>query len=180
MTGWRKDEELAVVKAGNNAMSAIYTIAECSSFTRLHYMVKRHRNFRETFLRNYAEFQLQHPDWPKRTEQSLLSKYDEISRKIRKDCGNFDSIRTLAKVSVEGSNDGVSCKLLLPKFEILEEMTTPALLDHVREMRINMKKLNEKKEHANAMYTAVLRVTAKAELWHGDDESRPDSEPDAP
>ena len=50
MTGWRKDEELAVVKAGNNAMSAIYTIAECSSFTRLHYMVKRHR---KTFVKPF-------------------------------------------------------------------------------------------------------------------------------
>ena len=91
---------------------------------RLHFMLKRHRNFRETFLRNYAQFQLQHPDWPQRTEQSLLSKFDAISRKIRKD--STAKFKFVSVSQVKGSKNGVSCKLS-PNIEMLEEMTTRAI-----------------------------------------------------
>ena len=152
MTGWRKDEELAVVKAGNNAMSAIYTIAECSSMCRLHFMLKRHRNFRETFLRNYAQFQLQHPDWPQRTEQSLLSKFDAISRKIRKD--STAKFKFVSVSQVKGSKNGVSCKLS-PNIEMLEEMTTRAL-DLAREMRIQMEKTEAQLETTMSLLHAQV------------------------
>ena len=89
-----KEEEIAVIKAGNRAKS---TITECSSNISRSYKLialralKRKRDFQETFLRIYAKLQLQHPAWPKRTGESVLYKYAEMSRNIRKDCSKFGS-----------------------------------------------------------------------------------------
>ena len=133
MTGWRKDEELAVVKAGNNAMSAIYTIAECcSSDANLGSMLKRNRDFRDTFLRICAQFQLQHPEWPKRTEQTLIYKYNQLSGKIGNDCGNVGS-GTLARLS-KAPKKCSSC-MLMPK---ILEVTTKRMLNLLRQTRIEI------------------------------------------
>lgn len=132
-SSFSKEEELAVTQAGNYATSTIYTFAECcSSDASLGSMLKRHRNFRDTFLRIYAQFRLQHPEWPKRTEQTLIHKYNQLSGKIGNDCGNVGS-STLARLS-KAPKKCSSC-MLMPT---ILEVTTKRMLNLLRQTRIEI------------------------------------------
>ena len=132
-SSFSKEEELAVIQAGNYAKSTIYTIAECcSSDATLGSMLKRNRDFREAFLRICAQFQLQHPEWPKRTEQTLIYKYNQLSGKIGNDCGNVGS-GTLARLS-KAPKKCSSC-MLMPK---ILEVTTKRMLNLLRQTRIEI------------------------------------------